>query len=297
MLAKLIKQLRNAWVKPANAKALAVLLNEAIACQGRGEWLAAEDLLRRALSQHPRDPNAIHLLANNLMTQRRHAEAKTLLEKVIGTQPENVQAHYHLASTLEALDELEAARQCLMRSLAMQPDSFATMNNLGNVLSKLRRLDEADDWYARALKLAPDFAAVVFNTGQLRRTMGRVPEAIALYQRALELDPSLVGAHSNYIYWLNFLPEYTPLQVFDAHREWARRHAEPLLAGVAMPTNDASPERRLRIGYVSPNFKNHAAAYFFESTLISHDTSAFEIFCYSDVTDADECTARLKAYG
>src|SRR5262249_51798137 len=79
------------------------------------------------------------------------------------------------------------------------------------------------------------------------------------------------------------------------HLAWAARHAEPLTALAAPHTVDHTPDRRLRVGYVSPYFRQHAVNYFVEPMLASHDHERFEVYCYSDVTMPDDATARLKA--
>lgn len=296
MLKTLFGKLRAFATRGVPVKVPAGVLSNAIDYHARGQWEQAETLLRAALTLAPHDPSASHLLAFNLITQRRHVEAVAWLEQVVALQPHDADARYHHAIVLEALGHLGAARAQLERTISLRHDFVAAHNSLGNILKETGDLDGAEAAYNAALALAPDFASVVYNMGRLRHAMGRIPEAIALYQRTLELDASVVDAHSNYIYWLNFLPDYTPQQIFDAHLTWARQHAEPLRPAHATYANAAVPGRRLRIGYVSPNFNNHAMTYFFESTLAHHDTEQTEIFCYSDTRREDGHTARLRRH-
>jgi predicted O-linked N-acetylglucosamine transferase (SPINDLY family) len=90
------------------------------------------------------------------------------------------------------------------------------------------------------------------------------------------------------------LPSADPATVFAEHRAWSARHAEGLTAAAAPHPNDRSLERRLRVGYVSAHFRNHAVNFFVEPILASHDRSRFEVFCYSNVEFPDHVTAQLQ---
>jgi protein O-GlcNAc transferase len=267
--------------------------------QKSGRLAEAEAIYRAILAAGVRVPEAdvMHLLASNLVRQRRPSEAVALLERVTSLQPHCMEAYYNLAGALNALGKYDQAALCFDRVLELKPNFVEAMNNQGNTLKSAGRLDEAEHSYSRALELRPDFAEAVYNLGNLLHLEGRMTEAIECYRRAFTLKPSFVTAHSNFVYALNFDPAYAPYEVFQAHLEWARVHAEALPRLIAQHANERSVDRRLRIGYVSPNFRDHAAAYFFEPVLACHDAKQFQIFCYSDVLQEDAYTARLRQYG
>ena len=274
-------------------------LRRALDYQKSGRLAEAETVYRAILTQRVSDPepDVMHLLASNLVQQRRHSEAVALLERVTALQPQCMEAYYNLAGALNALGKYDQAARCFERVLELKPNFAEAMNNQGNTLKSAGRLDEAERSYRGALDLRPEFAEAVYNLGNLLHLEGRMPEAIECYRRAFRLKPSFVTAHSNFVYALNFDPGYAPREVFQAHREWARAHAEALPRLVAQHANDRSVDRRLRIGYVSPNFRDHAVAYFFEPVLACHDAGQFQIFCYSDVVQEDGFTTRLRQYG
>jgi protein O-GlcNAc transferase len=254
----------------------------------------AEEIYRRVLARDARHADAMHLLSNNLQRQGRTPEAVPLLEQVVALQPQGMEAHYNLGGVLKAVGRYDDAARSYERVLDLRPDFVEAMINLGNTLKEVGRLEEAERWYLNALELRPDFFEATYNLARLRHEEGRVSEAIGWYRRTCETNPAFIDAHTNYIYWLNFDPSYSTQTVFDAHLEWARAHAEPLQRLVAHHGNDPSQGRRLRVGYVSPNFTDHPAAYFFESTLVCHDPQGLETYCYSDVTRADDYTARFR---
>ena len=113
-------------------------------------------------------------------------------------------------------------------------------------------------------------------------------------RRAVELEPADAAVHSNLVYALNFHPGYDAAMVFREHSRTGPRHAEPLSAPRRPHDNGARAERRLRIGYVSAHFREHAVSFFSEPMIAAHDPAQFEIFCYSDVARRDAVTERFR---
>jgi protein O-GlcNAc transferase len=122
-----------------------------------------------------------------------------------------------------------------------------------------------------------------------------VTGAIEACRRTVELAPDHASRHSTLLYTLNFQPVGDAAALFAEHLEWARRHAEPLTAQAAPHANDRTPERRLRIGYVSSHFREHAVSFFSEPMIIAHDHKDFEVFCYSEDQRSDAFTDRFRA--
>src|SRR5204863_7235022 len=126
--------------------------------------------------------------------------------------------------------------------------------------------------------------------------LGRNDESLAALDEALRLSPEDYLVHSNYVMVYEHRHAGRPEAVFEAHREWARRHADPLKDQIRPHRNDRNPERRLRIGYVSAQFVANAGAYFWEPVLAGHDREQFEIYCYSNISRGDDVTARFQGY-
>jgi predicted O-linked N-acetylglucosamine transferase (SPINDLY family) len=112
----------------------------------------------------------------------------------------------------------------------------------------------------------------------------------------MALRPNYAEGHSRLLYTLHFHPAYDAQSIAEEHRRWNRQHAEPLRKFIQPHTNGRDPDRRLRIGYVSPDFRQHCQSFFTVPLLSNHDRTQFEIFCYADVPAPDDMTARLKTY-
>src|SRR5205085_2300565 len=126
------------------------------------------------------------------------------------------------------------------------------------------------------------------HLGLLYFILGRGDESLAALGRAMELAPQDYLVHSNYVMTFEHRHADRPEAVFEAHREWARRHADPLNNEIHPHPNDRNPDRKLRIGYCSAQFLANAGAFFWEPVLAGHDREQFEVFCFSNQAAGDE---------
>ena len=146
------------------------------------------------------------------------------------------------------------------------------------------------------MELKPDYAEAHINLGNALKDQGKLEEAIACWRRGLELKPHHAEMHSNLVYSQVFCPGYDAQSLYEEHDRWNHRHATPLQKFIRPHLNDRSPDRRLRVGYVSPDFRNHCQAFFTVPLFSAHDHEDFEIVCYSDVVRPDPVTQRLRSY-
>lgn len=271
-------------------------LEEGIAYQQNGRYAEAEAAYRAVLQAAPEDLEGLHLLGSALQLQGKLDEAASVLQKLVSLNPGIPEAHFSLGCILHAQGRFAGAAEKFATALELRPDFAEACSNRGNALKALGRTDDAEDCYRQALQLRPEFAEAHYNLGNVLHEQGRLDEAVTAYRAALRTRPDFSDAHSNLVYALNFLPRYDPESIFKAHLEWGAAHGDPLRKFMQPHANPCGEGRPVRIGYVSPNFRNHAVAYFFEPVLTHHDRDRFAIVCYSDVVRPDEVTRRLRRY-
>jgi predicted O-linked N-acetylglucosamine transferase (SPINDLY family) len=259
-----------------------------------GQPAAAIPLYREVLRSLPAAAEVHHQLGNALKNLLRFTEALVPLGEAARLAPNDAAIRLNLGVTLLELHQYADAESQFRRALALEPTRPEAHNILGNALFSQGRLGESAACFREALRLRPDYAPAHDNLGRVARAQGRIEEAVTSYRAALALQPR-PGTHSNLLLALNYLHAVAPGELFAEHRRWAERYADPLTAAAAAPERDPTEGRRLRIGYLSPDFSNHAVAYFFEPVLKAHDRSSFEVFCYSNVLAPDAVTVRLQA--
>ena len=236
--------------------------NLGIAFKDQGKLDEAVACYRRALELKPDFAEAHNNLGIAFKDQGKLDEAVACCRRALELKPDFAEAHNNLGNALKDQGKLDEAVACYRRALELKPDFAEAHNNLGVAFKDQGKLDEAVACCRRALELKPDYAEAHNNLGVAFKDQGKLDEAVACYRRALELKPDFAEAHSNLVYAQLFCPGYDAQALYEEHRRWNQRHAAPLAKFIQPHRNDRSPDRRLRIGYVSPDFRNHCQAFF-----------------------------------
>jgi predicted O-linked N-acetylglucosamine transferase (SPINDLY family) len=286
-------------------------------------------MFKSAAALEPREAVFRMNLGTALRKAGRLTEAAAALRKAIQLNPESADARYHMGvlqahakdpdvglASFEKAAQLKLKRQpgplavalaeigmsagldgepegalaVLRRAIEHDASLAGAHCEIGNVLAQLGRHDDALASYRRALQLDPGLSRVHNNMGRALLELGNLEEAIASDRRALATSPGDAAIHSNLVFHLHFDPRCDARGILEEARRWAERHAAPLGPRMAPHASDRAPERRLRVGYVSPDFRRHANSFFFLPLLAAHDRERFEIFCYASVGSPDAVT-------
>ncbi len=209
--------------------------------------------------------------------------------------PELFAAQANLGALLVDQGLVNEAMAPLQAALRLRPDTPQIHNNLANALTALGRLDEAAAHCRQSLELRPENAGALTALGNVLKDQGLLDEAIEAYAKAALLRPDLSQPASNRLYVLHFHPEQNPNSILSAHLDWGRRWGEPLAVFHRPHGNDPDPERKLKIGYVSADFREHPVGRFILPLLENHDRERFAVFCYSNLPATDSTTAQIRA--
>jgi len=270
------------------------MLNRGVALRALGQQEAAAEEFKKALALDPNLAEAHHQLGNALKSLHRFAEAAASLRHATVLNPNSAATWLNFGAALLELSMRDEAIACFRRAIPLEPERPEARNILGSALLDAGLLGEAKEQLQVALRLRPAYPAAHDNLGRALRAQGRAAEAAEEFRTALAAAPQ-PGTHSNLVYALNFVPGLSPSEVFAEHKRWAEIHAMPLKKEERPFTTVYEPERRLRIGYVSPDFIHHAVSYFIEPVLAAHARTQVEVFCYANVSVPDAVTARLRA--
>ena len=156
-------------------------------------------------------------------------------------------------------------------------------------------LSPAESASRAAIALAPDQHRWLTNLGVALFSQGRHAEAEECYRKALTMQPDYASGHGNLLFALNYRPDATAEAIFAEYQDWDRRHAKHLASDIPPFALDRTPGRRLRIGYVSADFRQHAVAMFAEPLLAAHDRSNVELYLYAGVPAEDTATERFRS--
>jgi predicted O-linked N-acetylglucosamine transferase (SPINDLY family) len=220
-------------------------------------------------------------------------EAIAQCQRAVAVNPALAAGYSNLGMVYHSSGKLDDAVESFERALALNPNFVAARANLGDTLRAGGKLTDAVAQYQYALALEPDHTETLSNLGGVFKDQGRLDDAVTQYCRALAIRPQFAIAYSNLLFSLMYDDRASKEKLFAAHREWERCYGLPVQLPNWYP-NNRSLSRRLKVGYVSGDFRRHSVAYFVEPLLSSHDRAAVEIFCYAEVARPDEVTERFR---
>ena len=233
-------------------------------------------------------------LAGTLNKRGQFTQAIEEYRAAIALCPNAAEFHNNLASVLMSQQHLEEAIDSYRAALQIKPDYVEARSNLGVALKEAGHIDEAVAAQRRAIELNPNFAAAHGNLGNALRERGELDHAIAAYRDAIRLNQDFAVAHSNLIFTMHYHPAFDAQAIAAGAHHWNQQHAQPLARLIRPHDNDRSPDRRLKIGYVSPDFCDHCQSLFTTPLLQAHDREQFEIHCFADVARPDCFTSQLQ---
>ncbi len=302
--------------------------NLGVSCASACDHQKAAEAFQQAVRLAPEYTNAVHGLALSLMALGRPLEAIPHFQHIISRTPQDHEALFNFANALVKIGELNAAEAAFQVAIAAQPgfavahcnlgqlyfsrgqtqlaithlscainitpNFFEAHNNLGAAYQREGQLGLALDCYQTAATLRPDFAEAHSNIGSVQLALGNLAAAAKCYRHSLSIKPDNAAVFSDLLFCLQSDESISNAQLFAAHREFAAHFEAPLRQYWPAHTNLPDPARKLRIGYVSGDLRNHAIAFFIEPTLAAHDRTQFEIILYSNHAQFDAVSKRLS---
>jgi protein O-GlcNAc transferase len=250
---------------------------------------------RRAVALNPNLAEAQNNLGNTLSKMGLLDEALAAFRQALAVRPDFPEAVCNTGLALVRMERLEEAVTAFRRTIELRPGLAEAASNLGAALTQLGRPEEALTAYWDALKTQPENPVFYFNAGIALNNLGRADEAVAALRRAMQLGPNDPAPQSTLVFIMNFHPAYDAMAIIREARRWDERYCKPLRRLIQAHENSRDAGRRLRIGYVSPDFRQHVVGWNLLPLLRHHDREQFEVFCYSSVTRPDAMTEQLRA--
>ena len=261
-----------------------------------GSMTEAKALLSKVSQKYKKDAEVWFLLgcAEFSLGNPRQAIASYLKSESLC--PDNPETKYNLGCVYHVTGDLERAVNVFNRALVIQKNDYKIYTNLGMALKDQGKYDDALSATRQAERLNPDSAIIKHNLGAILHAQGFLDQAIRHYRLALQLNPHNTTIYSDLVFSLNYDPNICPEKVLAEHIRFSEILSS-VTGSASTPTSrrdHTGSHSRVRVGYVSPDFRKHSVAYFLEPLIESHNSSGFEIFCYSDVRQPDEVTARFQ---
>ena len=308
--------------------------NLGITLQELGRLEEAEDCYKKAITINPNYAEAYSNLGTLFQEVGRLEGSEDCYKKSIAILPDSPGAHNNLGTILQALGRPEESEICYKKAIAIKSNYAEAYNNLGVTLQEIGRIKEAEANYQKAIDIKPNYAEAHGNLGAMYRLKGRYVDASESISRALAIDANYANAlqeystllahMSNYkdvckysdaaleivglnskdkqeskiwksrLYTLIYHPDLSAKEICAEYIKWGSRYTQK--AQDQFFGKDRNPDRKLKIGYVSPDFRSHSCRFYFEPLFSSHDQTKFELYAYANVSIEDEHTHRFKKY-
>ena len=226
---------------------------------------------------------------------KRYDLAAAAFDEVLTRDPGHLVALYQRANAALGKGDLAAARHACDAALEHHPGQADLEMLSGAIAAAAHDPAGALQAFERARAANPDLAGIDERIGEQLAFLGRGKEAIDAYDRAIARQPDNFALGGNRLFLLNHFALYDRARTFAEHRAWGERIEAAVASARREHHNDRSPERRLRIGFVSPDLRNHAIAYWLEGFLAGHDREgypahAFDVSPYAE----DAVSKRLR---
>ncbi len=257
--------------------------------------LAIENI-KNAIQANPNSPAYYSNLGNVYWLQSQLELAIQSYQQAIQLHPNYAHAYAGLGNIYKKNGQHQTAVEYYSKAIELEHNSPETWNNLSNAYRMLGQLDEAIVCCEKALAMHPNFADAHNNLGETYKEKGWMEKALDSYRQALALNPRDISIHTNILLGMHYVPGYKAQTIFAEHRQFNEQHAKPLAHLIQAHTNLSTPDKRLKIGYLSPDLRQNVVAYFLEPILRHHNHQQFEIYCYYTDTPVDEVTQRFQQF-
>jgi len=303
-------------VKKRNGPSSAKLLEAGNRLRELGDWIGAEKSYSRATTIDAENWNAWtelgFLLADSLRFSEavaclRHVTGKGctygndaeetagLLAEIASARPDWARGQYSLGCAYEQLARHDLARHHLANAMRLDPSLEAAAEALNaRMYWSEKKYREAIAGTDRSLNANPSYYLALVVRGWASSALGQMEEVDRCLRRSLEIVPGPT-IHSSLLFNMNYLSATTPETLLDEARRWNTLYAAPLASTIQRHTNRRDPERRLKLGYVSPDFHGHPITRFVLPVFEHHDRSNFEVFAYAVGTNSDHITENFRS--
>lgn len=255
-----------------------------------GDLLRAEQLLTEGTRRSPGCPATRYNLGNALFRQGKYLPSIVHYREALALRPDFAMCDLQLGLALHNAGHRAEALTHYQAAVAAHPDDTALRINHGALLQSECDLDGAAAAFREAVRLAPQDATPLNNLAVVLKELGEIGEATRLLRRCVELKPTSLEILSNLILTLHYDPATTAADLKAAHEGWNRTQSPPTRAYANLP----EPGRRLRVGFVSPDLRDHVVGRALLPSFRRFDPEDFELYCYGN-TVADPVGAEFRA--
>lgn len=260
-----------------------------------GNFNAASELISKAIENKPDFAEAYFNSGIVLKDLGQLEKAITQLQKAIELKPDYTDAQNNLGIALHAHGRIEEAVTHFQLAININSTSANLFNNLGNAHKDLGQTEQSISHYQKAIEINPDYAMAHYNLGVTVMDLGRIDESVASFRKAIEINPEYADARSNLLFSMIY-HDCDLAELFNEHKLWSNIHANQAQIQAIEHERGTDPEKLLRVGFVSGDFREHSVTYFLKSFFEARNKNRVSFHCYSncEARHEDEVSIQLR---
>jgi predicted O-linked N-acetylglucosamine transferase (SPINDLY family) len=249
---------------------------------------------KKAVEINPDFADAHNNLGNILKDLDQLEQSSECFKKAIDIKPDHADAYNNLGVVFNELGEFQKAISCYQKAIDIKPDYADAHYNLGNVLDELKKHKEAIISYEKVIQINPNYAVAHYNLGNVLKVLGEFQKAIGCYQKAINSKYNFASAYNNMLFTLFYL-EPDPKFYLSRAKEF-RSSLKPINDDLLLKYQYSIKPKKLRIGFVSGDFKEHPVGFFLLDTLNHLKNENLELIAYSNSKIKDNLSIKLKSH-
>ena len=293
-----------------------------------GDTEKAIEKYQQTLKINPNHAGAYKNLGNVYNNKGDDIKAILCFKKVIDLNPVSAEAYTNLSLIYsERSDFLPAIKYC-KAAIKLDPKNYKAYNNYGSILLKQKKYKSAYEKIKQAINLNANFDIAFNNLGHVYKEMNNFKESIICYKKALDIkkdagyyynlglvlnlaakydksinnlkksvsiDPYTSDFLTTLLFDLNYSPDMSAEEIFDYYKQYDNQFGLPYKSQWKPFTQPKVPKKKLKIGYVSPDFRNHSMMNFLLPIITHHDRQQFEIFAFAELKKEDSLSLEYKS--
>lgn len=254
----------------------------------------AEEAMGRYISRYPQDVDAWNLRGMIARSQLRYEKAIEYMEEALRLAPRNPVFWNNIGAVYKDAGDVRRAIDAFLQAVSVDPNHADALYNLGYSYHQTGQYSLARDYYNRSLENRPGYENAIENLVALDKEQGNIQQAAEGYQRIIRQNPNRLHSWSNMLLCMNYLDSIHPSELYQRHLDFGK-HFETIHARIHVKERDVVKHRKLRVGFVSADFRTHSIAFFLMPLLVAYDRRRFTFYGYSAGHVIDETTQKMQA--
>ena len=274
--------------------------NLSVIFEKKESYKNAERLLKKAIKISPDYYLTYYNLGNLFAKMNKYNLAKKAFERSIELNPSFINAFDNLAYLYNLFNKFSKAAKISKKSIKIDPNNPISFNNLGYALKGQKKYNKSKSFLEIAIKLNPDYAEAHCNLGRIFIILGNYEYAIDHLKKSINCE---IKKNQNisrffiiFLFNLNYSPNSSAEEVFSYYQQFDHKFGLPLQKEWQPFPLIKEPKSKLKIGYVSPDFKKHSVQHHLSPVLANHNHDQFEIYAFAELSEEDPITQQYKSY-